>query len=228
MVHVRDPELLGAPQEEAAVNILRRSRLASGLAVAGTVAVLSAGTVQAATVSVSIVNDSAFSPFKAKAQQGDTVTWTNNSLRQHNVTSDSGLFRSPRLAEDATPGAHMQPGTSYSFGFTSSGKYTYRCSLDNFAGVIVVPLKASPASGTTATPFTITWATNVPAGWVEDVQIKRPGGTVFKDWRMGQTGTSSSFTPDKGAGTYSFQARLRNTTTGATSGYAGPKSISVS
>ncbi len=210
------------------MNILRRSRLGSSLAVAGTVAVLSAGTVQAATVSVSIVNDNAFSPFKAKAQQGDTVTWTNNSQRQHNVTSDSGLFRSPRLAEDNTPGAHMQPLTTYSFGFTSSGKYTYRCSLDNFAGVIVVPLKTAPVSGTRTTSFTITWATSVPAGWVEDIQIKRPGGTVFKDWKTGETGTSSSFIPDKGAGTYSFQARLRNLSTGKTSGYAGPKSISVS
>lgn len=209
------------------MGISRRTRGAAVAAVIAGGQLLEAGVAQAATVSVSIVNDNAFSPFKAKAQQGDTVTWTNESSRQHNVTSDLGLFRSPRIDDSNTPGQHIQPLTSYSFQFASSGKYTYVCTLDGFRGVVVVPLKASPTSGGTATAFTITWATSIPDGYVEDVQVKRPGGSVFKNWRVGQTGTSATFTPDKGAGTYSFQARLRNASTGVASSWAGPRTISV-
>lgn len=197
--------------------------LSAATAVLLAVAVLTAGGAHGATVEVAL-RDNFADPAKAKAQQGDSVNWTNRGGNMHTVSSDIGLFESP----GAPPNVGLPPGASYSFVFTAAGKYSYHCEIHGFSGVIVVPVKASPASGTTSTTFTVTWASSVPSGWVEDVQIKRPGATVFKDWRMGQSTTSSTFTPDRGRGTYYFQARLRNLSNGVVSTYTGPRAITVS
>jgi hypothetical protein len=86
----------------------------------------------------------------------------------------------------------------------------------------------SPARGTSATTFTVTWASaTAPSGYVYDIQIKRPGTTSFVSWKMGQTARLTTFTPDRGAGTYGFRARLRKTSNGRASGYSPVKSISV-
>jgi hypothetical protein len=95
-------------------------------------------------------------------------------------------------------------------------------------GSLAVPLGASPASGSTATSFTVTWSSAAPAsGLVFDVQLKRPGSTSFANWKTGQTTASSTFKPDAGSGTYAFRARLRRTANNKASGWSATKSISV-
>jgi hypothetical protein len=67
-----------------------------------------------------------------------------------------------------------------------------------------------------------------PAGFLYDVQIKRPGATAFVDWMPSQTSTGATFTPDAGTGTYQFKARLRKLSNGKASKYSPSASISVS
>jgi hypothetical protein len=117
----------------------------------------------------------------------------------------------------------------FSFTFSNAGSYSYKDTLHpTLTGKINVPMSISPSSGTTTTTFTVKWASAPPAaGFVSDVQIKRPGSVVYVDWMIGQTGTSATFTPDAGAGTYSFHTRLRETGNGTHSGFSPAKSITV-
>ena len=66
-----------------------------------------------------------------------------------------------------------------------------------------------------------------PTGYVQDVQIKRPGESAFSSWLSGQTDTRAGFTPDAGPGAYLFRARLRKSSDGTHSGYSPAKSILV-
>ena len=73
-------------------------------------------------------------------------------------------------------------------------------------------MKILPAAGGTGVVRTVTWAVEDPAaGYVFDIQIKRPGIPGWTNWRTGVTTLSDAFTPDAGNGTYKFKARLRNT-----------------
>jgi plastocyanin len=60
-----------------------------------------------------------FSPDKLDIKVGDTVEWTNEDDRDHNVTAKDGSFKSGNLSH----------GEKYSFTFKKAGKYAYSCSL---------------------------------------------------------------------------------------------------
>jgi plastocyanin len=203
--------------------VLRRSTLLGLLMVT----VLAQGAL-AATTNVSI-QGSAFSPSGVRVRQGDTVKWTNNDFQTHTATSDGYDGTSgPQLWNSGVLGH----AATYSFTFVAAGKFAYHCTIHSFMhGSVAVGLRVNPTSGTTATTFTVTWATaaGVPANYNEDVQVLRPGTTTWANWRTNQTGTSVSatFTPDAGTGTYKFRARLQKGTGGA-SGYSAAKAITVS
>lgn len=203
--------------------LLRRSTLLGLLLVT----VLAQGAL-AATTNVSI-QGSAFSPQGVRVRQGDAVKWTNNDFQTHTSTSDGYDGTSgPQLWNSGTLGH----AATYSFTFVAAGKYAYHCTIHSFMhGSVAVALRATPASGTTSTTFTVTWATaaGVPANYNEDVQILRPGASAFANWKVNQTGTavSATFTPDAGTGTYKFRARLQRGSAGA-SGYSAPAAITVS
>lgn len=63
------------------------------------------------------ISNFAFFPNSIKVNLGTTVIWTNKDSVQHNVISDTGLFRGPLLAK----------GQVYSFLFSKAGTYTYYC-----------------------------------------------------------------------------------------------------
>jgi len=60
-----------------------------------------------------------FSPVTITINIGDTVTWTNQDGYDHTVTSDAGAFDSGTLHD----------GQSFSFVFTTSGRYAYHCNF---------------------------------------------------------------------------------------------------
>jgi plastocyanin len=72
----------------------------------------------AAVVAVS-VQFSAFAPGQVDALPGDTVEWSNVSPRTHTVTSDTGAFGSPVLADGAT----------FSIMAGEQGTYGYHCQI---------------------------------------------------------------------------------------------------
>jgi plastocyanin len=169
------------------------------------------------------VTDFKYSPKTVTAAKGDTVGWTFNGPSAHTATDQTGMG----LFDSGSRGT----GSSYSFTFVGAGTYRYGCTIHptQMSANVRVPLTVSPATGTTGTSFTITWASgSPPAGYVVDVQVKRPGATKFVSWKSGVTGTGASFTPDAGAGTYQFRGRLRNTANGKAAKYSPVASFSAS
>jgi plastocyanin len=167
------------------------------------------------------VADFSFTPKTVAIPQGTGVAWSFNGPSDHTATDNTGMG----LFDSGTHAA----GSTYIYYFIAAGAYRYMCTIHpSMTGNVNVPILASPTSGTQTTVFTITWSANyAPTGYVFDVQIRRPGSTLWVDWNTDQTVNSATFVADAGAGTYSFRARYRNTTNGASSNYSKSKSITV-
>lgn len=76
-----------------------------------------------ATQTVSI-RDNRFVPQEVRIDPGDSVVWTNQGARIHDVRSDDGAFRS----------GDMEPGDTFSHTFTEEGYYYYHCTYHGAAG----------------------------------------------------------------------------------------------
>jgi plastocyanin len=76
-----------------------------------------------------VIKDFSFEPTTLNIAAGHTVTWTNRDDEPHNVTSDTGLFRSGGMDTDE----------SFSFKFDKPGAYRFVCSIHpRMVGTIVV------------------------------------------------------------------------------------------
>jgi plastocyanin len=77
---------------------------------------------------VSIVNFS-FTPETRTVSVGTTVTWTNNDSATHHVASDTGVFDSGDMSQNAT----------FSFTFNNTGTFHYHCTIHTYMkGTIIV------------------------------------------------------------------------------------------
>jgi plastocyanin len=170
-----------------------------------------------------VVTDFVFTPSTDKPTLGGSILWDFKGASAHTATDSS--FTTPPLFDSGSKSA----GTYYVFPFIGAGQYPYYCTIHpSMTGTVKVPMKAAPKTGNLSTVFTITWASIAPSpGFVFDVQIQRPGGS-FVDWMAGTRLTNSTFVADQGAGTYSFQARLRKPgTPDQQSNYSVPVFITV-
>lgn len=72
-------------------------------------------------------------PKEVTVKIGDTVTWVNKDLYDHEISANNLEF---------PPSRPLHKGDSYSFTFTRAGNYPYHCALhandDNEKGVIIV------------------------------------------------------------------------------------------
>jgi plastocyanin len=68
-----------------------------------------------ATVSI----NNGFNPATIMIHPGDTVTWTNDDDRDHDVTANDNSFFS----------GNLKPGKTFSYKFTTVGRFLYGCSL---------------------------------------------------------------------------------------------------
>jgi plastocyanin len=174
----------------------------------------------AATATVSVV-DFAFSPKAIKIKQGDTVKWTNTGTRPHTATQDAplSLFTTGNIASGMTSAGKV---------LTAAGVYPYHCTIHpSMTGSIKVPVKVAPLSGTTATVFTVTVATQAaPSGFVYDVQEMAGSSGTWTAYRTGVMTSSVTFTAAS-PGTYSFRSILRKTSTGAKSKPSPAKAVTV-
>jgi plastocyanin len=75
----------------------------------------------AETANVGIQSGS-FGPEQVSILAGDTVSWANQSLQQHTVTSRDGLFASP----------HIGQGGGFSQAFPTAGAFAYYCQVHPF------------------------------------------------------------------------------------------------
>lgn len=70
-----------------------------------------------------------FTPATLTVPAGTTVTWGNNDVTAHTVTSDTGLFNSNNL----------NAGNTFQVKFDNPGQYKYHCTIHSFmTGTIVV------------------------------------------------------------------------------------------
>jgi hypothetical protein len=122
----------------------------------------------------------------------------------------------------------LAPGSSFASTFAGAGTYSLVDTATGHAGAAWVSMTVSPKSGTPTTSFTIAWAAAAaPPGYVFDVQVRSYGTSRYVDFLVGTGDPSASFTPEAGATAYTFRSRLRNTVTGATTGWSLARSITV-
>lgn len=171
-----------------------------------------------ASVSVSVA-DFSFTPAKVKVAQGGSVTWHNAGAFTHTSTENGplSLWNTGKIA----PGSTSSPVT-----LRAAGSYPYHCAIHaSMKGVVKVPIRVSPASGTPSTTFTITVASATQSGFTYDVQ-RKVGSGAWMAWKSGLSSRTVSFSG--AAGTYRFRSRLHRTSTGATSGWSPAQKITVS
>lgn len=141
-----------------------------------------------------------FNPDNVTIAVNTIVTWTNQALEPHSVTSDNGVFSSKLLVKVE----------KFSFNFTSAGTYKYHCSIHPWMhGVVIVvgggnlppnePTINGPTSGKPGVVLNFTAQTSDPEG--NDIQY-------FFDWG---DGTNTGWTPVVPTGTISHQSHTWST-----------------
>jgi plastocyanin len=171
---------------------MRRALLVAGAVVVGLAAAAGPAASQhspeagarAGSPAVSI-GFAAVSPARIDVVMGDTVTWTNDSVRTHTVTADDRRFDSGRLPQAAR--------CAHTFG--ELGDIAYHCTLHPFIrGVVGVHtlLLAAPAQAAAPNrPFPLTGRAALPAGTTVALQADRGAG--FADVATTTVGADGSF-----------------------------------
>jgi plastocyanin len=154
---------------------MRRAAVAVGLAVA-----LGAGAAPAwpqhgaepgpATKIPASIGFAAVAPQHLDVLAGDTVQWTNDSVRTHTVTADDGAFDSGRIIPSAT----------FSRMFTALGDVPYHCVIHPFirgdvrVNRLLLAAPAQPAASNR--PFPLTGRAALPRGTNVTIEADRGAG----------------------------------------------------
>ena len=170
--------------------------------------------------------DGGFSPRRRLVRIGDTAKWMLVGPRAHSVvdTSGLGLFDSgPKLMV-----------SYFEHVFTAASTYHYQdtippsalqAAIPTLTGQINVPVDAPP-SAIVNVPFLVTWASvSQGSNIVFDVQVRLPGALDFVLWQ-----TTAAFSDNytaRSPGNYQFRARMRNTVSGAVTGYSPAVLVTV-
>jgi plastocyanin len=129
------------------------------------------GAPEGAAVPVSIGFD-AVAPQHLDVLIGDTVTWTNDSVRTHTVTADDGAFDSGRIVPTAT----------YSRTFSTLGDAPYHCIIHPFirgdvqVNRLLLSAPAQPAASNR--PFPMRGRAALAAGTMVTLEADRGAGFV--------------------------------------------------
>jgi uncharacterized repeat protein (TIGR01451 family) len=154
---------------------------------------------------------------------GNTLQWSFVGPGSHSATDQTtglGLFPDTGLV---TPVAYRQTM------FSAAGDYTFTDTATANTIKLDVGMTALPATGSTSTTYTLTWATAAPpAGYAEDIQVTYPGSSTWVTLFKATTATSGTFVPNKGTGKYKFRARFHSTTNSGASAYTSNATITVS
>lgn len=169
-----------------------------------------------------VASDNVYSPANPFVAAGTKVVWDFAGPSVHNVTDSSSLalFAS----------ANRTSGSTFGHRYTVAGSYAFRCTDHRkMIGTVGVKMSASATTATATTQIALTWSSlaAVPSGYVADVQILRPGARKWATWKQSVTVGSGVFTPDAGAGSYGFRARLRKVANANTSGWSPLLAIAI-
>ena len=162
------------------------------------------------------VQGSSFGPKAVTVALGDEVTWSNEDGFGH--TSTRTGFPSWSVALGAND--------SGSRTFSQAGTYAYACAIHGFmTGTVKVPVKASPASGSPSTTFTIRVANqNAASGTTYLIQRKAPGGS-YTTWKTTTAQTVTFKSSVKG--TWRFRSQVKKTSSGKASGFSPAASVTI-
>ena len=169
------------------------------------------------------------------------VGWTfkTTNIRNHTVTESSAsagvglasagpglaLFDSGLVGHGGSFGPYLFKGaTFYQYRSTAAGD----SNSPSLYGSVTMPVVVSPASGAIGSAFTVKWAPAPMPGYSFTIQYQfRKAGaknwpTTWTAWLANQTGNTAAFTPipKNGAGSYRFQARIKNSSTGKQGGWS--------
>lgn len=126
--------------------------------------------VAAAGVAISMLAG-AYTPTHVDVLAGDTVTWSNDSVRRHTVTAVDGSWGS----------ANVFGGQSYARRFDTAGEVPYFCQVHPFmrgeVGVHELLLTAPREPGAPGRAYTLAGRAALPAG--TDVTVEGDPGTGF-------------------------------------------------
>lgn len=213
----------GAERDDRMASVARRSSFALIFVLTLLAALAVQRSDAAVTKNVSMI-DNDFIPATLTVGLGDTVLWKNNGNNPHTATGNAplNLWNSTQLDDDET----------FPRVFGVAGAYPYFCNFHDglgMVGKVLVRMKARVPSGTVGRKFPLVVATaSATAPFVYDVQIKKPTAATFINFKTGTVNPTVYFdSTGRATGLYQFRARLRNTSSGAVSGWSPPVSITV-
>ena len=124
---------------------------------------------QAGAISIGFAD---FAPGFAEVLTGDSIRWTNDSVRRHDVAAVDGAFNSGSLGA----------GAAFSRTFASAGDVAYYCTIHPFMrGVVSVHdllLDAPGESGVPGRPFPLRGRSALPAGAPITIEADEGAGFV--------------------------------------------------
>ena len=169
------------------------------------------------------IQDFMFTPSKLAVAEGTAITWHYDSGgTTHHTSTQNGplnLWNTGSLL----PGQTSSPVV-----LRGAGAYPYHCAVHpSMVGIIRVPIRVSPITGTTSTTFTIRLATAKQTGLAYDMQ-KRKGAGAWRAWKNGVTALVVRFTHRAGGGTWWFRSRVHRISNGARSGWSPARRITIS
>jgi plastocyanin len=195
------PQLRSAPTHASSRTAWRLASAAgvAGLALSSVSALHDASAAPAVgreTTGVTVANF-AFTPAKVTVVPGGTVQWNFPEAMAHTTESNDGFWSSP----------HEMGGATYAHTFPTAGTFGYHCAIHTFMhGKVRVPLTATAAGS----GWRVRWAASMPAGYSEDVQIRKPHTSTWVALRSGTRSLATHFDPAK-HGRYELRARTHKT-----------------
>jgi hypothetical protein len=136
----------------------------------------------------------AFGPPQTTVLAGDTVTWTNQSVRKHTVDGLGEAFDSPELFS----------GDTFSHEYDSPGAFAYYCRIHTFMRGevdvfrVLLDTPATPAS--TGRPYTLRGRAALPAG--STFPVLAEDGSTAATATVGDDGEFSVTVTPSGSSTY--------------------------
>jgi plastocyanin len=130
----------------------------------------------------------AYAPARIDVVAGDTVRWTNDSVRVHSVNDAGGTWASPRIVGTA----------SFSHEFDTPGATQYYCVVHPFmrgeVDVYNVLLAAPTEPGAPRRPYTMRGRSALPAG--QTVTLEADSGTGYRPAATATVQADGTFAAD--------------------------------
>jgi plastocyanin len=195
----------------SAATRIAASRCVSGALLSAVLLGLAPAVAGAATRSITMDNSRVFNPAVITIARGDTVRWSvlASAHTSHDVKSDG-----PR-SYFASPGGEsgVHPGQSYSFSFTSAGRFPYFCRAhqsDGMYGTVTVPVTVARVPDSSPVRFKVTvgsLALTLSSPYTRVVQVDGP--SAGRHWQtFSKTKKAYAIYAPAAQGTYTFRSWL--------------------